>query len=116
MIIVRGRNYYPHDIEQLVSGVIGDQSGGSAAVGLFDESAATEELALLVEVESKGRLGRSHDELAKAINTDLIAALGIRAQTIVFVKNRTLPRTTSGKLQRTACRQRYLEGSLFPAD
>ena len=116
MIIVRGRNYYPHDIEQLVAGVVGEQSGGSAAVGLFHESAATEELALIVEVESKNRLGRSHDDLARAINTDLIAALGIRAQTIVFVKNRTLPRTTSGKLQRTACRQRYLDGSLFPAD
>ncbi|HEV8320378.1 MAG TPA: AMP-binding protein [Myxococcota bacterium] len=116
MIIVRGRNYYPHDIEQLVAGVVGDSSAGSAAVGLFDENAGTEQLGLLVEVESHSRLGRTHDAIAAAINNDLIAALGIRAERIAFVKNRTLPRTTSGKLQRTACRQRLIDGSFFPAE
>ena len=52
------------------------------------------------------------DLLDKDINGALIAAFGIRADVMVFVAPRTISRTTSGKVQRTALRARYLAGEI----
>ncbi|MBI2895070.1 MAG: fatty acyl-AMP ligase [Deltaproteobacteria bacterium] len=107
LIIRRGRNYYPYDIERIAASVTG---ASAAAIGLENREEGTEDLVLIVE--SKARGDEDQAALRKQINAEVLAELGIAAERIVFCPSRSLPRTTSGKLQRSLCKRRYLDGTL----
>jgi len=107
LIIRRGRNYYPYDIERAAAGVAG---AAAAAFGLPNEESGTEDLVVIVEC--KERDAGAQEDLKKKIHAEVLAAVGIAAERIVLCPSRSLPRTTSGKLQRALARRRWLEGSL----
>jgi len=107
LIIRRGRNYYPYDIERAAATVAGSSA---AAFGCPNVDSGTEDLVVLVE--SKLRELGAQDELKKKIHAEVLAAVGIAAERIVLCPSRSLPRTTSGKLQRALARRRWLEGTL----
>ena len=105
MIIVGGRNLYPEDYEQVAMGVEGVRRGNALAFGLPDSER------MVVVAETK--VGQQQ---ARDLATDLMKTLAERLThapaEVLLVRPQTLPKTSSGKLQRRACRSRYLDGEL----
>nr|WP_223245482.1 fatty acyl-AMP ligase [Streptomyces sp. CBMA156] len=114
VIIRQGRNFYPQDIEL---------SAESCAPGLHPNAAAAfsvddgERERLVVVVEADGRALRATplDELEARIRTAVHEGQRLDVDEVVVVRRGFLPRTTSGKVQRRACRARYLNGELKAA-
>ncbi len=106
VIILGGRNVYPQDVERAVADIEGVRAGNVIAFGT--EGRRGKE-ALVVVVEAKGEGTTTvRDEVAARVRD----AVGIPAEEIVLVRPGTLPKTSSGKLQRTLCRKRYLGAEL----
>jgi fatty-acyl-CoA synthase len=110
LIIKRGRNYYPDDIERIASETAGATVLQAAAFSCPNERAGTEDIVIVLEVRALSPEDR--ERTGKEINGKLIGSLGIAADAILFVPPRTIPRTTSGKVQRAGLRSRYLEGAI----
>ena len=110
MIIIRGQNHYPHDIELTVerSGALVRASGGAAfAIDRDGE----EQLVIVQEVE---RGLKPPDRAAQiAIIREAIAREhDLHASDVLLLRPGAVPKTTSGKIQRAACRAAYLDGML----
>lgn len=110
LIIKAGRNLYPAEIEELVAHVPGVRQGCVAAFGHTDAVRGTEQLIVVAETREKNRAAR---ESMMAGITDIIATtLDIVPDDIVLASPRSVPKTSSGKLQRAACKTMYLQGKL----
>ena len=105
MLIVRGQNYYPQDIEVIVEGDARIRKGCVAA--LTCEAEGRETLVVVAEVKDKRRLPD-----ARELNLRLLQGLGLTASAIVFIEARTIPKTSSGKIARHLVRDRWLAGQL----
>ncbi|WP_280260326.1 fatty acyl-AMP ligase [Nocardia abscessus] len=97
MITVRGVNYYAQDVEAAVRGLDGVYKGRCTAA--IDPDADV--IALIAESE---RTGADADALTEAIRARISAELGLAAVRVHLVAPRSIPRTSSGKLQRLAAR------------
>jgi amino acid adenylation domain-containing protein len=110
LIILRGRNLYPQDLEATAAAshpALG--SGGGAA---FSVEVAGEERLILVQ-ETLGRPdSRAAEEVAGAIRRAVAEEHEAQVWEVVLLRSGTLPRTSSGKVQRHACRAGYLAGTL----
>lgn len=106
VIIVGGRNVFPEDVERAVSEVEGVRAGNVIAFGV-DGRRGKE--GLVVVAETKTADAAATLELVK---DRVKQAVGIPAKEIVLVAAGTLPKTSSGKLQRSLCKQRYLADGL----
>ncbi len=110
LIILRGRNHYPQDIEHTAGHAHALlQPGAAAAFSVAIDGA--EQLVVAVEVTRAFRTG---DEAAVTASiTEAIATQhGIVAHAVALLRPAHLPRTSSGKVRRSACRQMWLEGAL----
>jgi acyl-CoA synthetase (AMP-forming)/AMP-acid ligase II len=107
VIIVGGRNYYPDDVEQLVSTVEGVRMDRAVAVGLSETERATEKLVVLAETD-RAETGE-RDALRMAIRVALTNA-GYPVSEVVLLKPKSIQSTLTGKLKRLDCRERYLAG------
>ena len=111
MLIVRGVNYYPQDIEQSIqlSAPIFDD-GQACAFGV--ESDGQEAVIVIFEpARTRMRTIDPYGAAELAIGA-LSQSFGLRLHDFVLVRFGTLPRTTSGKLQRRQCRDLYASGNL----
>ena len=110
LVILQGRNYYPHDIEVAAERSHRDlRPGYSAAFTVGGER--SEELVVALEVTRHHRA--SEDELLfRAVRTELADAVGVIPSEILLLRQNTIPRTSSGKIQRGACRAAFLDGTL----
>ncbi len=106
VIIVGGRNVYPQDIEKVVGDVDGVRTGNVIAFGVEGRQGAQN---IIVVAESKAG---SDDELRRAITRVVTDSVGIPPKEIVLVEAGSVPKTSSGKLQRAACRAQYQAGEL----
>ena len=106
LIIVGGKNVYPQDIELLVEEVEGIRAGRVVAFGLFDEAAGTEEIAVVAETEIEDDDGRA--ELRENIRRTIAQRSDVVARIIEVVPPRWLIKTSSGKVARSANREKYL--------
>lgn len=109
LIILRGRNHYPQDIELTVEGCHGDLrpgSGAAVAVTVDDE----ERLVIIHEVERRPK--DSPEVIAEAVRRAVTEAHEVQVYEVVLIRVATVPKTSSGKIQRHACRQQYLDGTL----
>ncbi|SMG01554.1 type I polyketide synthase [Burkholderia singularis] len=109
LIIIRGANHFPQDIEQDVERAAA-QAGVERAAA-FSHLVAGEEVLVVAAELAADALGRT-DEAVAAIREVVSRKHGLRIRDIVFVASGSLPRTGSGKLQRTLCRARYIAGEL----
>jgi fatty-acyl-CoA synthase len=109
VIIVGGRNVFPEDVERAVAGVDGVRAGNIIAFGV--EGRRGKE-GLVVVAESKTD---DVEATRRSVAERVREAVGIPAKEIVLVSPGTLPKTSSGKLQRSLCKQRYLDESLTRA-
>ncbi|HVG90143.1 MAG TPA: AMP-binding protein, partial [Alphaproteobacteria bacterium] len=109
MVIIRGRNYYPQDIELTVeSSHPGLKLGCGAAFAI--EATGQEQLVIVQEVdhgcEEKAR------EAVDAICTALADQHEIQPHAVVLIQTGSIPKTSSGKIQRYACREQFLKRTL----
>lgn len=106
VIIVGGRNIYPQDIERAVGTVDGVRAGNVIAFGM--EGYKGKE-SIVVVAETKAA---DVEELRRAIHHRVLEAVGVPPRDVMLVQPGTLPKTSSGKLQRSACKERYLNEEL----
>ncbi|WP_437640298.1 amino acid adenylation domain-containing protein [Sorangium sp. So ce854] len=120
VIIVRGRNYYPQDIELAVCSAheaFATDGGAAFSVGLEDGVSlpVEEPVAIVVCQEIKrGQRGLDLEALARAARRAVAQQFGLPVHAIVLLPPRRLPKTTSGKAQRRACKAAFLRGELEP--
>jgi len=105
VIIIKGRNIWPHDMESLAEKLDEVRLGGVAAFAVPQEDG--EDQAVLV-VETRDRDASSREQLIHAIWALMHENFGINVL-IDLVKPGTLPRTSSGKLSRSQSRKGYFE-------
>lgn len=110
LIIIRGRNYYPHDIEAVFDGIHPElKAGGAAAFApVIDDSPR---LVLVHEVQRRFRKDAA-DEVVEAIRTAVTEAFELEVHAIILVKTGSLPRTSSGKCRRGECERLYMADEL----
>ena len=104
-IIVRGRNYDPTPIEVAAGRVKGVRMGNVAAFSICGE--LTERIVLVAEYR-EGDPGTIESEIVRAVQREV----GLTVSEVVLIEAGSLPKTTSGKLQRSATREQYLDGTL----
>ncbi len=109
LIILRGNNYYPNDIEKTVQGSHpGLLSGRGAAFAVEPQPGAGEHLVVVQETHAAdaaalaGVLGR--------IRSAITRHHGIQAHAVMLVEAGSIPTTSSGKIQRQAARERFVDG------
>lgn len=100
MIIVRGVNYYPEDVESVIRDAPGLYRGRCVA---FADADGAETISVLAEsrLADPGELARLAADLRQAVT----AALGLPSVTVGLLPPGSLPRTSSGKFQRLAARE-----------
>ena len=112
-ITVGGVSYFPEDIEELVASSHDALRPGSGAA--FTIPLAGEEALVVAHEIDEGHAGAIAPKAATgAIRAVLEEGLGIRLHDVVLLRAGTLPRSPTGKVRRSSCRQRYLDGSLEP--
>jgi amino acid adenylation domain-containing protein/thioester reductase-like protein len=109
LIIIRGRNLYPQDIELTVERCHPAlRSGCGAAFAV--EVAQAERLVVVQEVER--HQSPDLDAVVDAIRRAVAEEHEVQVYAVVLIKTGSIPKTSSGKIQRHACRARFLAGSL----
>jgi acyl-CoA synthetase (AMP-forming)/AMP-acid ligase II len=112
LIIIRGLNHYPQDIEETVQDshpVLRHNGGAAFSVA---ERNGDEQLVVVQEVERSFRVETGTGEIVGAIREAVAREHEITARDIVLIRTGTLPKTTSGKIQRGLTRQLFLAGHL----
>ena len=109
LVIIRGRNHYPQDIESTAGASHSTLARGQAACFSVDDG-DTERLVLLQEVPRTQARTIVADEVLAAIRTAIVDGHEVDPWDIMLVPALSLPKTSSGKLQRGEARRRYLAG------
>jgi 1-acyl-sn-glycerol-3-phosphate acyltransferase len=110
MIIRGGRNIHPQELEEAIGRIPGIRSGFVAAFGTHDAKSGTERLVIAAET----RAGRSEDRERILAKVDELATELIDSppDDVVLVTPGGVPKTPSGKVRRSACRELYEKGTL----
>ncbi|QDQ39065.1 AMP-binding protein [Legionella geestiana] len=110
LIIKAGRNLYPETIEDVTGKIPGIRRGCVVAFGVSNAHSGTEHLVIVAETADKSQEGLH--ALEGKITHEVSLALGVPPDKVVLVPPQSIPKTSSGKLQRSACKQAYLKGDL----
>jgi acyl-CoA synthetase (AMP-forming)/AMP-acid ligase II len=109
VIIVRGRNHHPQDIEATAQAAHRAlRPGGGVAFGVEEEGC--EQLVIVHEVRASAGLDLT--EVESAVRGAVWQAHGLAARHVVLIEPGMIPKTTNGKLRRSACRTAFLDGTL----
>ena len=115
LLIVRGRNHYPDDIEATVTEI---SRGRAAAIAILDEN--TEKLVVIVEVKKRGQSEEEVAEHLRNVKEQATSAIsnshGVSVQDVVLVAPGSIPITTSGKVRRASCVTLYQDGGFQRLD
>ena len=110
LIIIRGQNYYPQDVEATVERSGADVRHGSGAAFSIERD-GEERLVIVFEAE-RGMKPDTATAQLDLIRAAIVRDHEIAADDIVLVRAGEVPKTSSGKIQRRACRAAYLDGTL----
>ncbi|MEO8877865.1 MAG: fatty acyl-AMP ligase, partial [Polyangiaceae bacterium] len=118
IIIIRGRNFYPQDIEWAVSELPGVRRGNVVAFGVgidasgqvSKDGSGEEQLVVCAEAFQSDA-----DGLVETITSAVAAEIGLSVYRVEIVAQGSLPRTSSGKPQRRKTRQMFIDGTLVRA-
>ncbi len=113
LIIIRGRNYAPQEMEDLLGDVEGVRKGCAVAVGAVVDGTG-EQLIILAEKDIRSR--RPEAETLAEIKSRILAGLSLIPYHIDLLEPGTLPRTSSGKLRRSEALRQFLAGELTPPE
>lgn len=109
LIILNGRNIYPQDLEGAIEAshpMV--RNGGCVAFSVDVDD--VERLIIVLEVDRPQELRA--EEVATVVRVTLAERFEVPVWGVVLVRHGTIPKTSSGKVQRQACRKAYLEQSL----
>jgi aryl carrier-like protein len=111
LMIVRGRNHYPQDLELAAERADPALRPGCSVAFLADPDAGDDDLVLVHEVRrDAGTIDA--DAVAARIRQAVAAEHGLQVRTVVLIRAGGMPKTSSGKVQRRLCRTRFLAGEL----
>ncbi|WP_415842828.1 beta-ketoacyl synthase N-terminal-like domain-containing protein, partial [Nocardia ninae] len=109
VLIVDGRNLHPQDLELTAESAHDNvRPGGVAAFAVDDDE--TEGIVVLAEVRAED--DETLESTAAAVRRKISAEHGVRLRAVVLISARSIFKTSSGKIQRQACRGAYLDGAL----
>ncbi|NOZ41065.1 MAG: hypothetical protein GXP24_12695, partial [Planctomycetes bacterium] len=108
LIIIRGRNHYPQDLER--TAVDAHEAVGMGAAFAVD-SDRKEKLVVVHQINREHRKA-DFDEVIRDVRAAIAREHELDLQAIVLIKPVSLPITSSGKVQRRRCREQYLAGEL----
>lgn len=110
LIIIRGSNHYPQDIESTVETAHSALQANSGAAFTVEENGEEH----LVVVQELTRQARNSDleEVYRAIRRAVSVVHELQLYAIILVRPMSIPKTSSGKIQRHACKKAFLEGEL----
>jgi long-chain fatty acid adenylase/transferase FadD26 len=115
LLIVDGRNHYPDDIEATIQEITG---GRAAAISVPDDR--TEQLVAIVELKKKGSSDEEVRTRLHTVKREVTSAISkshsVRVADLVLVSPGSIPITTSGKIRRSACAERYLQDEFTRLD
>ena len=106
LIILAGRNIYPHDIEAVVNEVAGVVPGRCVALGRPDERLGTQRLVVIAESHQTDPT--QHDAMVRAISEQIATQMNVVADDVRIVEHMWLEKSTSGKMARSANLQKYI--------
>lgn len=111
VIIVRGQNHYPGDIEQTIEqSHPGLRRGCGAAFGINDDG--HERLIVVQELERHSRHTADIESIMRTASASVAAQHGIPLRELLLVAPGIVPKTSSGKIQRGEVKRRYLSGEI----
>lgn len=110
VIIIGGRNIFPEDIERAVGQAEGVRAGNVIAFGV--EGRERKEAIVVVAETRAGALKKTR----RLVREKVIGVVGFPPRDIVLTAPGTLPKTSSGKLQRSLCREQYIAKKLKALD
>ncbi|SMF97565.1 amino acid adenylation domain-containing protein [Methylomagnum ishizawai] len=111
LIIVRGRNFHPQDIEHALTDRIEVlRPGGCAAFPVTVDG--VEQAVVVAEISREAVRGADFEAVFTAMRTVLAEECELSAVGLALVRPGAVPKTSSGKLRRRDCKQAYLDGSL----
>jgi long-chain fatty acid adenylase/transferase FadD26 len=115
LLIVDGRNHYPDDIEATIQEITG---GRVAAISVPNDR--SEGLVAIVELKKRGSSDKEALERLHTVKREVTWAIsrshGLRVADLVLVPPGSLPTTTSGKVRRSACAERYQQDKFVRLD
>lgn len=107
VIIVSGRNCYPQDIERAAERIQGVRPGNVVAFGV-PKAHGRESLVVVAETKN----AQDAPDIARKVATHVREWSGIPVKDVVMIAPGTLPKTSSGKVQRRLCKAQYAAGEL----
>jgi fatty acid CoA ligase FadD28 len=115
LLIVRGRNHYPDDIE----GTVQEISGGRvAAIAVANDD--LEKLVVIIEVKKRGQTDEEVIDRLRNLKAEVTSAIsnshGLSVEDLVLVAPGSIPITTSGKIRRATCVELYQDGKFERLD
>lgn len=105
LIIVGGKNIYPQDIENLLNDVPGVHPGRVVAFGVLNERLGTEDVAIIAEIDDMNEQG----PIMREVRARVAQATEVTARYVHLVPRGWLIKTSSGKVARTANREKFLD-------
>lgn len=113
LIVIRGRNHYPEDIEVTTQ----DSHpallrGRGVAFSITPQSSSAEELVVVQEIDRNRSREVDTGEVIAAIRTAVTEHHQVKPYAVVLVEPSRIPTTSSGKIRRSRCRQRFIDGEL----
>ncbi len=110
IIIRAGRHLYPQEIEEAVANVPGVHKGGVAVFGVPDRASGTERVVVLAETRETERAARA--ALQARVHEIVTDVAGTPPDEIMLAPPRSVPKTSSGKIRRSAARELYQSGQI----
>mmetsp|Transcript_39224 Transcript_39224/g.84599 ORF Transcript_39224/g.84599 Transcript_39224/m.84599 type:complete len:932 (+) Transcript_39224:87-2882(+) len=117
LIIVGGRNHYPQDIEATAEDIASAhvRPGCSAAFSIGSKSGDQgdyEEVVLALELKEPLPKSTKYESIASTVRNEVFKEHSVSLSSVVLVKQKTMPKTTSGKIQRSKAQQAFLGNTL----
>ena len=111
LIILRGRNLYPEDVELIVDDAH-EALQARGCVAFSVEQEGLESLIIAVELRRSAMKNPPQESIMSAIRLKVAHGFGVNPDKILLLRPFTIPRTSSGKPRRLAVRESYLNGTL----
>ena len=109
LIIVGGKNIYPQDLEAIANTTAGIIPGRCVAFGLFDKSLGSENVVMICEVENNAGNDEEKQQIEMELRRRIVQRSEVALADVRLVNKRWLIKTSSGKISRSANREKYLK-------
>jgi len=109
LIIVGGKNVFPQDLEAIANTTPGLYPGRNVAFGLMDDRMGSEMIVMVCELEDENASEEERGQIERELRRRVVAQTEVTLADVRLVGQRWLIKTSSGKIARSANRERYIE-------